>query len=74
MINEKRTITFSKLIKVPPRYSQRPRSAKREEMLNDTNTTVVPINEVIIMLGLTAIINWNNGPNPRPDRNANPKR
>lgn len=38
---------FSMLIKVPPRYSQRPRSAKSAEMLKETKTTVVP---VIILL------------------------
>jgi len=34
---------LSMLIKVPPRYSQRPRSAKSAEMLKETKTTVVPV-------------------------------
>lgn len=35
---------FSILIKVPPRYNQRPRAAKSAEILKETKTTVVPVN------------------------------
>lgn len=53
LTNENKTIIFSKLIKVPPRYNQRPLSAKREEILNDTNITIVP--EKIIMINIDIV-------------------
>lgn len=59
-------IDVSKVISVPPKNNQLPRSASMAATEKHTNTNVVPIKAVIIMEGSTMLTYSIRGPKPIP--------
>lgn len=70
-------IVLRMLMKIPPKKRKLPRCASNAEQLNETNTTLVPINAVTMTCGSTEITKSNNGPmvwpvsKPNPNNNPN---
>lgn len=63
-----RDMEVSRVIRVPPRYSQLPRSASIDAMEKQTNTKDVPSSAVTIIDGSTTLTYSNNGPIPIPKK------
>lgn len=68
LANDMRDIEVSKVISVPPKKSQLPRSASIAAIEKQTNTNVDPRRAVTMMEGSIKLTYWRSGPKLIPEK------